>query len=71
MTKSSLTMKQLGNGNTDRKRKGPQGTPEYNEYETVNVGMPRLLEEYMDKSYAVSSAPLLAIWDRNQHSLWV
>ena len=28
-----------------------------NKYETVNVGMPRLLEEYMDKSYAVFKCP--------------
>ena len=36
---------------------GDRCVQEADEYETVNVGMPRLLEEYMDKSYAIFKCP--------------
>ena len=50
----------MANGNFQTNRKL---NPDYvdggteNKYETVNAGMPRLLEEYMDKSYAVFKCP--------------
>ena len=46
-----------GKWDTDRKRKGPPRMPEHGEYETVNVGMPRLLEDYMDNNYAIFKCP--------------